>query len=518
MTYLAASISAPSWRAAEDLASRAVQAGAEIVELRLDGLADLTCQEAAAAVEAIQKCKCPLIATCRDMEEGGQKAVGLDHKMAILKTCIQANADYLDCEAKLFARQDVRAVLIPLLKAHPRCRLILSAHRMKDRFEDLELTFETVKSLEPKSLVKLVYYAQEITDCFAALDAQRQIGQEGIVFCMGQAGAMSRILAKKLGAFLAFACLDDQSATAPGQLTIHRLKNRYGWDRLNKKTQIFGLIGSPVEHSIGPDVFNSIFASDGIDAVYLPFLVSASPEQFSQFVDEMMQRKWLDVGGFSVTLPHKTNALDFVNQKGEFVDPLARQIGAVNTIKIGFNGIPTGYNTDYLGAINALTETLAIRPASLCQKKVAVLGAGGAARAVVAGLTHYGANVTIYNRTVRRAETLAKTFGCHAAPLDKIDQDRPEIIINCTSVGMTPNIADCPINPDVINPEMVVFDTVYNPIYTQLIKAGQRAGAKIITGAEMYIRQAVEQYRIFLGRSPDENRMRHIVLKTLTSG
>lgn len=516
MTYLAVSLANNDLRSLESSIGTAAQQGAEMVELRLDGLEQLTCQAAMQAVQTAKGYGIPVIATCRHKEEGGLKATTLDSQLAILKASIQAGADYIDCEAKLFASASVRNALLPILKAHPRCRIILSAHRFKEPFDDLEIAFETIKSIYSPAIVKLVYFANQITDCFAALDLQRQVSQDGIIFCMGQAGTITRLLAKKLNGFLTFACLDAHQATAAGQIPIEQLKHRYGWDRINANTELYGLIGFPVAHSIGPAVFNAVFAQMGLNAVYLPFLVAADAEYFYQFVDGMISRRYLNVGGFSVTLPHKTNAMDFVNRKGEFIDAVSRQIGAVNTIKIGYHGIPTGYNTDYIGALNALTEALSISSEQLVDKKVAVLGAGGVARAIVAGLCHCGADITIYNRTVRRAEQLANAFGCRVAPLDQIVHDTPEIIINCTSVGMAPDSEGCPIDPAAIKPHMTVFDTVYNPLQTKLLRYAQQVGAKTVNGLEMYVRQALEQFKIFFGFTPDVSLLRQLAMEALS--
>ena len=516
MTYLTVSISGSD---ADQMAGRfraAESAGAEALEVRLDGVAGLTPEMAGELVAAARKTKLPVIATCREKDEGGARAFEAGEKTAILAACVAAGAEFIDCEVKVFARKEVYEPLKAILKAHPECRLILSAHKLKGRFEDITLKYETMLSLWPMAICKLVYPARHITDCFEALDMLHRAGKDMIVFCMGPAGMMTRVLAKKLGAFLTFASLDDESATAPGQIPVAQMKGMYRWDRLDKDTEVFGLIGNPVGHSLSPALFNAAFEKDAINAVYLPFLVEGEQEEFAAFVDGMVARPWLGTGGFSVTIPHKTHALDFVSRKGEFIDTLAAAIGAANTLKVGFNGIVCGYNTDYAGALDALTAAMGVHGHALHQQEVAVVGAGGVARAVVAGLVDVGARVTIYNRTAKKARALAEEYRCKAAGFETLGDTRASVLINCTSLGMFPDVESCAVSEDVLRPDMTVFDTVYNPIRTRLLQAAETAGAKTVSGAEMFIRQAMAQYRVFVGADPDEKAIRKVVLDALT--
>ena len=516
MTYLTVSIAGKDADQFCEQFRAAKAQGAEAIEVRLDGASGLTPESAGELIAQAKKTKLPVIATCREKDEGGARAFETGEKTAILAACIEAGAEFIDCEVKVFSRKEVRERLTPLLKAHPECRLILSAHKLKGRFDDITLKYETMLSLWPMAICKLVYPARHINDCFEALDLLHRAGKDMIVFCMGQAGVMTRVLAKKLGAFLTFASLDADSATAPGQVPVAQMKQMYRWDRQDKDTEVFGLIGNPVGHSLSPALFNAAFEKDDINAVYLPFLVEGDQEQFAAFMDAMVARPWLGAGGFSVTIPHKTHALDYVNRKGEFIDTLAAAIGAANTLKVGFNGIVCGYNTDYAGAMDALTAAMGVGGHALHQKDVAVLGAGGAARAVVAGLVDVGARVTIYNRTAKKAQSLAEEFRCKAAGLETLRDAGASVLINCTSLGMYPDVESCAVSEEVLRPDMTVFDTVYNPIRTRLLQAAETVGAKTVTGAEMFIRQAMAQYRVFVGAEPDEKAIRNVVLDALS--
>jgi 3-dehydroquinate dehydratase/shikimate dehydrogenase len=318
-------------------------------------------------------------------------------------------------------------------------------------------------------------------------------------------------LAKKLGSFLTFAAMDEAQASAPGQIPIAQMKGMYRWDTINAETELFGIIGDPVGHSLSPAIHNAGFAKDNLNAIYLPLWVQNDKDGFDAFMENVLARPWMNFGGFSVTLPHKPHALDFAEAKGEYVENLAATIGAVNTLKIGFNSLISAYNTDYAGAMDALTHTLGIDRHGLHNKRVAVLGAGGVARAVVAGLVDAAAQVTIYNRTYTKGQSLADEFGCHYAGVDALDELRADIVVNCTSKGMHPDVDTTPLPGRLFKPEMVAFDTVYTPLNTRFLKEAQAAGAACVNGAEMFIRQAMAQYRIFTGKEPDEETFRRVV-------
>ena len=333
---------------------------------------------------------------------------------------------------------------------------------------------------------------------------------------MGEAGLVSRILAKKLGSFVAFAAVDDENATAPGQISIEELTQRYRWDHIDSETEVYGLIGCPVGHSVGPSVFNDCFDSDDSNRLYVPLLVEGEQEQFNEFMGNIVSRdEWLNFRGFSVTLPHKAHAVDYVERSGDFLETLAADIGAVNTLKVGFGGLVSGYNTDCAGAIDALVAAMGIGKHELHKVSVAVIGAGGVSRAVVAGLMDVGADVTVYNRTVEKAAGLAEEFKCKYAGLDKLCEMRVDVAINCTSLGMSPNVDGSSLPTECIREGMTVFDTVYNPVETLMLQQAKAKGARCVTGVEMYIRQALAQYKIYTGAAGDENIMRTTVFGCL---
>ncbi|MHC4551919.1 MAG: shikimate dehydrogenase [Planctomycetota bacterium] len=515
MSYLAVSILVEAVSEFESQVQAAVEQGAEAIEIRTDALNDLHPESIQSLVETAKKTRLPVIVTCRDEAEGGVKETEFSVRLSVLREAVIAGADFIDVEYENFKHPDVHSVLKAILEQYPTAQLILSKHNFKGPFEDLNIIYESMLGIYPEAIPKIVYKARHINDCFAAFDLLKEADCPAIAFAMGPAGQISRVLAKKFGGFLTFACLDDGSQTAPGQISVTQMKQIYRWDALNADTEIFGLIGNPVAHSAGPALYNACFDQNKINAVYLPFLVEGGKLEFDEFLGNVSSRSKMGFGGFSVTLPHKTHALDYANQHGDYIDNLAVVIGAVNTLKVGFNGILSAYNTDYAGATDALVAKMGINRHDLHKAKVAVIGAGGVARAVVAGLTDVGARVTIYNRTVTKAQSLAKEFNAKAAGVEELTELHASVVVNCTSLGMHPNVDTTPLSKELINGDMTVFDTVYNPLETRLLKEAKEVGAAVVDGAEMFIRQAMAQYRIYIGEEPDEELMRAIVHKKL---
>jgi 3-dehydroquinate dehydratase/shikimate dehydrogenase len=265
---------------------------------------------------------------------------------------------------------------------------------------------------------------------------------------------------------------------------------------------------------MSPAIHNAGFADVGFNKLYLPLLVEGGYDDFEEFMDNLLRRSWLGFKGFSVTIPHKENALEYVKDKGGQVEPLAEKIGAVNTIVVGPDGKLFGYNTDYAGAIEAIAEKIGGR-GELDNMDVAVVGAGGVSRAIVAGLVDAGAKVKIYNRTTRKAKKLAKQFGCEYAPLNKAGGIDAKLLINCTSVGMSPKSDNSPVPVEVHREGMVVFDTVYNPLETLFLRHAKAGGAETIDGLEMFVNQAMMQFELFTGTQGNRQFMRKTVLDLL---
>jgi 3-dehydroquinate dehydratase/shikimate dehydrogenase len=342
---------------------------------------------------------------------------------------------------------------------------------------------------------------------------------------MGEAGLISRVLAKKFGAFLTFASLRDESATAPGQVTVHDMKRLYRWDAVGPKTKVYGVVASPVAHSMSPAIHNAAFDQTGYDGIYLPLLVNPGYESFKAFMESFVPFEGLDLSGLSVTLPHKENALKYLREKGAEVEELAQRIGAVNTVVIDRTDRRlrlSGFNTDYAAILDSITAKMNIERDGLSDLRVAVIGAGGTGRTAVAALAHYGATVVVYNRTREKADALAAEFNGKsgkvvAASMEKLCDSCCHVFINTTSVGMHPNVDESPLGerPPKFTSDTVVFDVVYNPMKTKLLQQAEAAGAKTIGGVEMFVRQAAAQFKAWTSLDAPVDVMRQVVERRL---
>ena len=511
MTYLAVPISGrDSAEAGKQIAS-AVKAGAEMLELRTDYLERLSpalVNKLIGEARAATKGRLLLIVTCRDKAEGGANDWPLDLRSDVLAEALNCGVDFVDCEWGSFSADEAYGKLKAALSANPHARLILSSHSFDGPFPcGLQSLYSEIRSY-PNAIPKLVFKANHINDCFEAFDLLNNKQGDAIVLCMGQGGLISRILAKKLGGLLTFASIDESSATAPGQLTIEQLRKLYCWESTNTETELYGVIGWPVGHSLSPAIHNAGFKQIGANKLYVPLLIEGGRDEFCRFMDNILSRPWLGFRGVSITIPHKENALAFVKANGGHVGPVVEKIGALNTLLIDSDGKLRAYNTDLDGALNAITSKMGISRAEFRDMPVAVIGAGGVARTIVAGLSDAGAAVKIYNRTVDRAEKVAAEFGCSFASLDALPGVDAKLVVNCTSIGMHPNVDATVLPKEYIKQDMAVFDTVYNPQETLLLKHAREVGATTIEGLSMFINQAVVQFKLFTGQGGDANLMR----------
>lgn len=516
MTYLAAPIGV---REAGDLAAALAQAragGAEMIELRLDYLAHPSAEECRVMVAEAKRTGLPVVATCRAAGEGGRFAGSEEEREDLLEAVLGAEPDYVDVELATWGRwSDARR---RRWAARPR-QLILSSHDFAGLPGDLG---ERVRALcaTPAAVVKVAYTAQSLEEAFAALDVLHEgAGGKGLAaLAMGEAGSITRLLAKKLGAFLTFASLERGAESAPGQGTLAEMRGVYRWEAVGPQTRVLGVIGRPVGHSLSPALHNAAFAATGYDGIYLPLDVGAGYEHFRAAVEGLRGRPWLHVRGLSVTLPHKENALRWLEEAGGTVEAPARRIGAVNTIVFESDGGVRGYNTDYAGALEALGEKLPGGRAGLGGMSAAVIGAGGVARAIVAGLVDAGAVVTVFNRTAERARQLAGEFGCRALPLEELGRQEARLLVNATSVGMHPKAEAAAVDSCCLRPGMMVFDTVYNPARTRLLREAEEAGATVVDGVSMFVNQAAGQFERFTGRAAPKDLMRRVVEGLLREG
>ncbi len=269
----------------------------------------------------------------------------------------------------------------------------------------------------------------------------------------------------------------------------------------NAKTTLCGIIGKPVDHSMSPAIHNAAYRELGLNYVYLAFNVD-------DVKGALQGMKSLNIRGFSVTIPHKIEVLNYLDE----VDPVAKQIGAVNTV-VNDNGCLKGYNTDWLGFVRSLEAHTSIQ-----EKQVVILGAGGAARAVAFGIKERGGTLTILNRAVEieMAQSLATEVGCPCGDLSQLEAiHEADIVINATSVGMHPHVDATVIDPQHLRSKQVVFDAVYNPLKTRFLEEAQEQGCQVIPGYEMLLLQGVAQFELWTGETAPVDLMRTILKERL---
>ena len=279
------------------------------------------------------------------------------------------------------------------------------------------------------------------------------------------------------------------------------------------KTKVCGIIGDPVEHTMSPVMHNAAFAKMGIDYWYVPFKVGK--EDLGKAIDGM---KALNIRGLNVTIPHKVTVIPFLDE----LDPLAKKIGAVNTI-VNEDGVLKGYNTDATGFLQALLET-GTEPRG---KNIVILGAGGASRAISFILAERDAHLVILNRQLEMdwaeelAQRISQIFNQEVKALELNEEnlatvlDGADIVVNATSVGMSPDIDGTPVPAQLLKPGLVVFDIVYNPIKTRLLREAEAAGAKTISGVDMLVWQGASSVEMWTGLREPIELMKEVVIKEL---
>ncbi|MFA5865149.1 MAG: shikimate dehydrogenase [Phycisphaerae bacterium] len=503
MTKLTVPITAVSLNQAIDDIRRSAQAGADLVEIRLDYLASVDYQS------LVENSPVPILWTLRHSSEGGKFTGSVESQIDQLSAAISAGGNYVDIEFQRWttsgkAQERLLNKISQLRTGGKNVKLILSCHDFQATSPDILSLAQKVAADPFCDIIKIAGYAKSVDDNFLIFDFLKNSTKPAVGIAMGPLGSASRLLAGKFQAELIFAALSENKSSAPGQLTIGQMKEEYNWDHLNPKTQLAAVIGHPVNHSLSPIMHNQAYKQMGLDAIYLKFDVADSYEDFARFIDGLRARPWLDCVGLSVTIPHKTNAIRYLKNQNASIDPLAEKIGAVNTLVFNRDGSLAGYNTDYLGVLETLRVIAGVDKSALKNKHVNVLGGGGVCRAIVAAMTSAGADVTIFNRTAAKAQSLAEEFQCRWVPWEKRNSAPAEIFINGTSLGMHPHIEECPLDSSALRPGMIVFDTVYNPLETRLLQYARQAQALPVNGADMLVYQAAQQINLWFNREQKE--------------
>jgi len=441
-----------------------VTEGADCIEVRLDYL------DNPAASDRIQwrDLPAPVIATCRGRDQGGRFAGSIDDEMRILERAVQNGARWVDVDYR-FARQFGPA------------KVIGSYHDFESTPENLEGLLDAVCQ-SPVAVAKIATFVRTWSDNRRLLELlEKSWPKPVIVIGMGPMGQITRIIGPSRGSALTYTGVG--AGSAPGQLTLRDLIDTYRFREIGRSTQLIGIVGNPVDHSRSPLLHNSAFQAAGLDYVYMKFPV----ERVDDFFDNAGP---IGISGFSVTIPHKVTVLPYLEQ----VSAEARAVGAVNTVYRDEDQWK-GDNTDVHGIREAL------KGFDARGKKVVVLGTGGAARAAVAALDS-AESVTVLSRT-REAGTLDWSRQVQVDRLENCSSYETDLLVNATPVGMTPDIESTPVSGPIH--AKLVFDMVYNPPQTRLLRDAGAQGKQVVRGTAMFVAQAARQFEIWTGKPAPES-------------
>jgi len=461
-----------------DHARREAEAGETFLEFRLDYL-DRPC-EGAGAIQSFltQFPDCIVLATCRRHQNHGKFNGSIEEQLDLLEGCVSSGAQAIDIEIETAEAAGERVG-----QFHGRAKIVVSYHNYEST-PPMDTVVSRVLRI-PADAYKVVTTARKPSDNLRVLAAARALPRQClVVLAMGETGFPTRVLSPMYGGVYTYAAPMYAEGTAAGQVSARHLRRLFRVEKLRKATKIYGVIADPIRHSISPAVHNRAFQSRRADAVYLPFLVT--PPQLRDFFSTAER---LPLAGFSVTIPHKQKVIRYLDA----VDPLARRIGAVNTVwRKG--GKWRGANTDVAGVTGPLARCFSLRNSS-----VLVAGNGGAARGAAFALGDAGAKVALVGRNGDRVRSLAKVCGAEAIPREQLHSRRFDAVVHATPLGMYPNVNGCFFDGEI--PADVVFDLVYNPAETELLRRAREQGKTAIAGLDMFIEQAVRQFEIWTGET-----------------
>ena len=478
---------------------RRAQEVADIVELRIDYVDPAEVDTALNVSAALPKtASLPFILTFRPADQGGARPIAMAERVAfwhkIQLGVLESFPDFADVELELLETDEIRHQLSSK-------RLICSHHDFAGVPGDLENIYIRMAAANA-SILKIAVQAGDATDCipvFNLLDRAQREGRELIAIAMGQAGVMTRILGPSRGSFLTYGSLDEDTGTAPGQVTARELREVYRIDSIDRETEIIGVIGRPVAHSISPYIHNAALAQANLNAVFIPFEVHDVDGFMLRMVRKSSREIEWNLRGIAVTAPHKSAVMKHL----DWIEPAASEIGAVNTIVVHDGGLH-GYNTDAAGFIGPLRR----RIGSLEGLRCAVIGAGGAARAVVWALRQERAFVTVFCRDPEKAKAIRDQFEVNCRSLADPTFEAVDVVINATPLGTRgEQEKETPATAEQLRGVRLAYDLVYNPLETQFMREARQAGCATVGGLEMLIAQAVEQFRLWTGKEPDVESM-----------
>ena len=461
-----------------------VEQGAQLVEIRLDYI-----RRQINLKRLLRDRGCPVIATCRRAADQGKWEGSEESRLMLLRAAIADGVEFVDLEADIAAG----------IPRYGKTKRIISLHNFRETPENLDEIHAQLARLDA-DVIKLATMANDPHDSVRMLQLVRSSNIPTVGICMGEIGTPSRILAGKFGAPFTYATFHHERTLAPGQLSFSQMKDIYHYDRITADTKVYGVLADPVGQNLSPVVHNAGFRALHINAVCVPFRVPR--EHLSSFLQDCPE---LDVHGLCVANPHRESIMHRLTK----LDKAADSVRAVDTVVLSPEKGSLGYNTDYRAAAAGLLKASGVDVEHALQgKRALVLGAGSIARAIVFGLKQMNVDVVIASRTHANALELAQSTDCRAVEWDSRYSVKIDILINGTPVGMHPNVDEVPYSGGQLRRNWIVFDAVYNPEQTLLIKEARLKGCKVVTGVELFIRQAALQFKVFTNQTPPIEEMR----------
>src|SRR5712692_5105634 len=436
--------------------------------------------------------ECIILATCRRHQNHGKFNGSVEEQLRILDLAVHAGAQAIDIEI-----ETAEAAAEKLSAFRGRAQIIISYHN----FETTPPLDALVKRMTrlPADGYKIVTTARKPSDNARVLALARAHTRTPLVIlAVGELGFPTRVLSPAFGGLYTYAAPLATQGTAAGQVSARMLRHLYRIEKISRMAKVYGVIADPIRHSISPAVHNRAFQARRIDAVYLPFLVS--PLQLRDF---FVLADKVPIAGFSVTIPHKQKVIRYLDA----VDPLARRIGAVNTVWRKA-GKWRGANTDAEAVLVPLSRH--VRPS---KASVLIVGNGGAARGAACALIDAGAKVAIVGRNPDRVRALSRICGAEPMLREQAEQRQFDALIHATPLGMFPHVNECFFNGKI--PAGIVFDMVYNPLETVLIRRAREQNKSVVPGIEMFIEQAIRQFEIWTGESAPRSVMEKAALEAL---
>src|ERR1019366_5735648 len=435
------------------------------------------------------------IVTCRRKAFGGHFTGSLTAELEILSKAAEAGCSIVDLEVE--SAEEAKASQLAKFRNGLRAAgtaLLVSFHDFT-RTKGLEQAATRIEAFEP-DFVKVVSTARTLADNLSVLRLieDHSLSSHVVGIAMGEEGLISRVLGPRAGAAFTFAAPDEGSETAPGQVSTRTMFDLYRLEQLDQATRIFGVAGNPIGHSLSPLMHNTAFRRESVNAMMLPLKVRVLDDLLTVVRD-------LPLGGVAVTMPLKQEVLPHLAN----MDPLTARIGACNTLRTGADGKIYGFNTDVAGVVRPLEKRMRLKGA-----RIVVLGAGGAARAAVFGLVEQGAEVFVVNRTHETAVALARKAHAKSLKQELLAKNKFDALINTTPCGMAGGKQALPLKENELNASLV-FDMVYNPLDTPLLKLAKARGLAVISGLEMFVQQGARQFEIWTGKPAPEAEMLRVV-------